>query len=626
MRFHTHQAKALTNTKKILIAFFLLILAINSLLAVGIHYFLVSGELASAQGYLDFLSRNPENLLDLLAILGFLVAFAFLVSSFKSKSLGGGGGARVAESLGGREVNSETQDPYEIQLMQVVEEMAIAAHAPMPRVFIMDQENAINAFAAGSHIKNAVIGVTRGCITKLNRDQLQGVIAHEFSHIVHGDMKLNMSMIGFIFSLVFILIMGQIVFRSGLYSSLMGGSRNSGNARFVLLGLGIALIVIGFVGKIASRILQSMINRQREYLADASAVKYTRNPQGIAYALLKIGRDAGQIASPQKDQYSHFMLSNSRTSFLSNLFATHPPLEERVELILGKGFEVDEDLMQVPRLEANHSQSKQSQMSSQEKLAHILPILTGDAMQDGVATSQGKPLNFRELLEQHIQKSLNQEELVNFVAFAEELKQDPGLAKSCIVSLCLNESLVKPQASLIQTFSDEFYTSLQHTRKRLLAINQLLWLEVYDRAVETYLKAISPREQTKFAQDLFRLIQLDSQVDFFEWGIFQLLLVSLGQDNYCIFPQDPSRVAADTSLPHLVNSVLKQPNQFNIQALEGKILLSAQQLDTQQKLEVLRQISLRILEDRVVDPIELLIVSSIAALWNLPYRLGLRLE
>jgi Zn-dependent protease with chaperone function len=244
-----------------------------------------------------------------------------------------GGGAVVARMLGGRELSPSTRDPAERRLMNVVEEMAIAAGMPVPQVFVMDDEEGINAFAAGTAPANAVVAVTRGCLRALSRDELQGVVGHEFSHILNGDMRLNIRMIGVLNGILLIALVGRGILRGMGNSRVSSGRDKKGGGGAIIL-LALALLVIGWIGVFFARLIQAAVSRQREYLADASAVQFTRNPAGLAGALKKIaGFDASsRIESPNAAAASHMFFADGVASWF-NLFATHPPLEERIHLL-----------------------------------------------------------------------------------------------------------------------------------------------------------------------------------------------------------------------------------------------------------------------------------------------------
>jgi len=252
------------------------------------------------------------------------------------------GGSYVAESLGGRLVNRSTRDKDERKLFNVVEEMSIASGVPMPQVYIMDDENGINAFAAGYSTSDAAVAVTRGCCEILDRDELQGVIAHEFSHILNGDMKLNIRLIGVLSGIMIIASIGRMLIfaNSGRrrknyqhhHQRMERRAPITSSKRGVqILIAGLMLIVIGYLGVLLGRMIQSALSRQREYLADASSVQFTRNPSGIANALKKIGGFSygSKIASPFADEASHMFFGSA----IKSLFATHPPIEDRIRKV-----------------------------------------------------------------------------------------------------------------------------------------------------------------------------------------------------------------------------------------------------------------------------------------------------
>lgn len=253
-------------------------------------------------------------------------------SFFKTLQLSGGGAA-VARSLGGRPVDPGTRDPDERKLLNVVEEMALSAGTGVPQVYLLDDETGINAFAAGFSPRDAVIGVTRGCMEQLSRDELQGVIAHEFSHIVNGDMRLNIRLMGILFGILMLTIVGRILLRTAWVS---GGSRprRSGRKEGVnpLPFIGLALILIGYIGVFFANLIKSAVSRQREFLSDASAVQYTRNPSGIAGALRKIGGVAhgARVNNVHATEAAHLFFGNALGQGFAGLFATHPPLAERI--------------------------------------------------------------------------------------------------------------------------------------------------------------------------------------------------------------------------------------------------------------------------------------------------------
>jgi Zn-dependent protease with chaperone function len=282
----------------------------------------------------DSLSRgdgpNWWNPILFVVVTGSVLLVVAMGTLYKTLELRGGGEA-LAATLGGRRINPDTLDLQERRLLNVVEEMALASGVPVPPVFVLDREEGINAFAAGFTPGDAVIGVNRGTLQMLNRDELQGVMAHEFSHILNGDMRLNLRLIGLLHGILLLAIIGYYLMRVSNGSS--SSSRKKGGGQIVLIGLG--MFVIGYVGLFFARLIKAAISRQREYLADASAVQFTRNPDGIACALKKIGGLSGGslLVTPEAETASHMFFGNALRGLWFPGFATHPPLVDRIRRI-----------------------------------------------------------------------------------------------------------------------------------------------------------------------------------------------------------------------------------------------------------------------------------------------------
>lgn len=251
-------------------------------------------------------------------------------SLVKSREFGSSAGADVARQLGGREVSPDASRPDERRLINVVQEMSLASGVPVPRIFILENERGINAFAAGTSADRAAVAVSRGALDKLSRDELQAVVGHEFSHILNGDMQLNIRLVGWIFGLIVISLLGQILLRAGAFSP-RTRSRDGKNAAALVLLIGVGLLAIGFISQIFAQIIQAAISRHRERLADASATQFTRNPKALANALSRIGGDAAgsRISSPRAGEFAHLFFASG----VNALFATHPPLEERIRAL-----------------------------------------------------------------------------------------------------------------------------------------------------------------------------------------------------------------------------------------------------------------------------------------------------
>jgi Zn-dependent protease with chaperone function len=315
MDFQTRQAEAKTNTGRLvalLACGVIAIIAIVSLLLIALFYY-GSGEF------------QP---LSAVAVAAPITTIGIVGTSLvKSSQIKGGGGSYVATSMGGRPVDFNTLDPAEKQLSNVVEEIAIASGMPVPAVFVLDEEPGINAFAAGWTADNAAIGVTRGALQHLNRRELQGVIAHEFAHIRNGDTRIKTRIIGWVFGIAVITVVGRILLHH-LWWAPRRRDRED-NSQMIMLAAGIGLVVIGSIGTLFARMVQASVSRQREYLADASAVQYTRDPSGIAQALMKIGGmgSENKIRAAHATEADHLFISSA---FGSRSFASHPPLADRI--------------------------------------------------------------------------------------------------------------------------------------------------------------------------------------------------------------------------------------------------------------------------------------------------------
>jgi len=321
MDFFEHQDKARKHTKLLVFYFVIAVACIiaSVYLASLLIFYGTQSQQQPGDPTREFVLWDPK--LFLKVALGTLGVVVF-GSLYKTAVLGKGGSA-VAESLGGRLINPNTTNPEEHKLQNVIEEMAIASGVPVPKIYVLDDEVGINAFAAGHAASDAAIGVTRGCMTLLNRDELQGVVGHEFSHILNGDMRLNLRLMGVIFGILCLAVIGRIL----LYSR----SRSRDKNPMMLLGL--ALIIIGAIGVFFGRLIQAGLSRQREFLADASSVQFTRNPAGLSGALQKIGSVGSRLESPHAGEASHMFFENGLSKPLFGMLATHPPLDERIRAI-----------------------------------------------------------------------------------------------------------------------------------------------------------------------------------------------------------------------------------------------------------------------------------------------------
>jgi Zn-dependent protease with chaperone function len=321
MDFFDAQDRARRNTALLVVYFVLAVVLM--IVALYVAVLLILGFSGDMEGVSWF---NPP-LLAAVTLITLLIVFSG--SAYKTMELRSGG-ATVASMLGGTRIPPHSTDLAERRLLNVVEEMAIASGVSVPPVYVLKKESSINAFAAGFTPDDAVIGVNQGTLDQLTRDELQGVIAHEFSHLLNGDMRFNVRLIGILHGILLIAIIGYYLLRFSPGRS----DRDNKGAGFVVL-LGLAAMVIGYIGLFFGRLIKAAVSRQREYLADASAVQFTRNPDGIAGALKKIGGLANQsyVASPEAETASHMFFGSAFPRWANSLFATHPPLADRIRRI-----------------------------------------------------------------------------------------------------------------------------------------------------------------------------------------------------------------------------------------------------------------------------------------------------
>ena len=310
MNFFEQQAAAKRTSTRLVVLFAMAVIGI--VFAVDVAALLAFGHGGNVAGLLVF------STLATLAIIG--TGSMYRIASLR------GGGETVALQLGGVPVPEDTTDPQLRRLRNVIEEIAIASGVPVPRVFVLEHETAINAFAAGYSTSDAAVAVTRGTLDKLNRDELQGVIAHEFSHILNGDMRLNVRLIGVLFGILMLGLIGRKILWYG------GGSRGKGAV--AILAAALVAIVIGAIGMFFGRMIKAGISRTRESLADASAVQFTRQTAGLAGALKKIaGVHEGSKLGDRGDaeEVSHMLFGDG--TGLRGLFATHPPILKRIQAL-----------------------------------------------------------------------------------------------------------------------------------------------------------------------------------------------------------------------------------------------------------------------------------------------------
>jgi len=321
VNFFDAQDRARRSTRWLVVVY----IAATILIVLGVTAIVTAAFFASGESH----EAPPPSFIAGIAAMATLLIVGATI--YKTSLLSSGGG-RVALDMGGTLIPPDVQDPLRRRLRNVVEEMAIASGVPVPEIYVLEQENGINAFAAGFAPGDAAVAVTRGCLELLDRNELQGVIAHEFSHILNGDMRLNIRMMGVLFGIMVLGIIGRFILRSTYYGSIGSSRRNKGAPVVLIIGLGLA--ILGWVGVFSARIIKASVSRQREFLADASAVQFTRQTDGLANALKKIGgySNKSYIQNVDPEEVSHMLFAGG-VARLTSMFATHPPLIERIHAL-----------------------------------------------------------------------------------------------------------------------------------------------------------------------------------------------------------------------------------------------------------------------------------------------------
>ncbi|MDA1054329.1 MAG: M48 family metallopeptidase [Planctomycetota bacterium] len=513
MDFFEHQDKARKNTKVLVVYFVIAVACIiaSVYLASLLIFYGTQSQQRPGAATPALVLWDPK--LFLYVALGTLGVVA-VGSLYKTAALAKGGSA-VAESLGGRPLNPNTTHPDERKLRNVIEEMAIAAGVPVPKIYVLDDEKGINAFAAGHAPGDAAIGVTRGCMTLLNRDELQGVIGHEFSHILNGDMRLNLRIMGVIFGILCLAVIGRVL----IYS-------RGGRDKNPLMLLGLALIVIGAIGVFFGRLIQAALSRQREFLADASSVQFTRNPAGLAGALQKIGSVGSKVESAHAGEASHMFFGNGLGKPFLGALATHPPLDERIRAI-DPAWDGKFKQASVKTVEAESSRKAAKPTSSRSPFPTI-PGMPGARAGDGgfatnavlmgaVLPNLGKPTPL------HLRYA---EELRN--SFSERVQsaaREPLDATALVFAMLLSPD---------ETLRAKQLTELgKRAAPGVAEKTAALWPEVVPIASRVRLPLVNlalpalrqlrPDEFEQFSQALQWLIESDGQIEIFEFVLQKIV-------------------------------------------------------------------------------------------------------
>jgi Zn-dependent protease with chaperone function/uncharacterized tellurite resistance protein B-like protein len=534
--FFEQQERARRNTVWLVALFAIAVLA----LAAGVYF-------AALHGLRYPGLRPPEaeppstSLWDAEIFLSFFVGtlvIIILASLMRMASLRGGGSA-VAEMLGGRLVAPGTADLHERRFLNVVEEMALASSVPVPQVFVLDGEEGINAFAAGHSPDDAAVIATRGCLEKLNRNELQGVIAHEFSHVLNGDMRLKLRLMGIIFGILVIGVVGRGMLRITHVSS-RGSRSGKGGGAFLLalVAAGVALTLLGYIGLFCGRLIKAAVSRQREFLADASAVQFTRDPHGIAGALKKIGgyHFGSKVKASAAEETSHFFFSSAVSYPVFGMwFATHPPLEERIRRIDpafdGRFPEVAEAAVPVEGMSAAAPFAV--------PLVGTAAAAGAAAVAAGVADPGGTEATTLEIDARDITRQVGDPRpeharyaatlLRQLPAPVQQAVRDGFSACALIYAMLLSDDrdVSARQAKLIRAHSGARLLKETWRLAAMLAGFDPRWRLPVVKMAMPVLRQLTPDQQQRLAETVWGLIDADAQLSVFEFAISRTVLRSL---------------------------------------------------------------------------------------------------
>ena len=512
MNFFESQDRAEKNTG-ILVFFF--VLAVFSLIVLTEILVIVAFGLFESQagaGYLtvdDF--TDAANFDVMIAVAAAIVVLVGLACLYKMSQLRSGGVA-VAEALNGRLLNINTRDADEKKLLNVVEEMAIAAGVPVPPVYLLE-EPAINAFAAGHHINDAVIGITRGAIQNLSREELQGVIAHEFSHILHGDMRLNIKLMSVLYGIMFLGMLGYFLLRTTGYSR-----RSSKDSAAPFLMLAIGLMVIGYAGTFFGNIIKAAVSRQREFLADASAVQYTRNPFGISKALKKIGGyGRGAILEhPDASEVSHMLFGQGVKQLFGGIFATHPPIAERIKRVEPSW---DGEFITNEIRKYSNPEKVDSSRQGNTMVAGFAAQGTGN-IENSMVDSIGQPR------EEHLIGARNIIQAVPSLLL--EMAHEPYGARAVVYLILLDasEEVKHKQLVCLKSTADPQVMNLLMKLDQQEGVDIAYRLPLLDICIPS-LKCLTQSQYVQFKNNLLAIMAADNKVDLFEWSLLKILEHSL---------------------------------------------------------------------------------------------------
>lgn len=506
MNFFEQQDRARRHTGRLVV---LLALAVTCLVALTSLAVSVGLQFMADSGNRHRTLHVAWALVPMIALI--VVTVVLLGAWYKSSQLREGGKA-VAKRLDGRLINLQQVTDEERKVLNIVEEMAIASGCPVPPVYVID-DTSINAFAAGMTPRDAVIGITRGAITLLSRLELQGVIAHEFSHIHNGDMRLNMRLVSVLHGMLVIGLIGEFGMRS---------ARNSEKGALPMFLVSSVLWVLGYSGTFFGNWIKAAVSREREYLADASAVQFTRDPASIGGALKKIGGFTGQsyLRAAHAPEFSHLFFGAGVSAYVEGFMATHPPLKKRIRRI-------------EPYWDGHFTEVVWPTAFTQmpvDPMARVQKVQQGFDRIDAAIEHAGISLAIASVGEpQPVHMNLARGALDRLSGVLYDAAHDGAGAQALIYGLLLSTQAPQRDAQLA-LLAPRIDASLSDRLRRLITplqgLDQDLRLPLIDLAIPA-LKQLAKPDTDAFKANMTLLIKADHKVELLEWTLLRIVERSL---------------------------------------------------------------------------------------------------
>jgi Zn-dependent protease with chaperone function len=646
MNFFDNQEKARKSTFWLILYFVLAIICIILIIdcvVMGSIIYANPKEFYPLVGYQHVLNQSAIlqlAVITTLAVSPIIILVIVLGTIFKMISLREGGIA-VANMVGARELDPGTNDFLEKRFINVVEEMSIASGMSVPKLYVMDNEKAINAFVAGVKPEDTVMVVTKGALDQLSRDELQGVVGHEFSHIFNSDMNISLKLMGVLGGLVLIGQAGYFLLRFLSMSNRRSSKSDDGRILIAIVILGVGLLVVGYIGLFFGRLIKAAVARQRELLADASSVQYTRNPQGIIFALKRIQQSESgtNLDTKHVEDISHLCFCTPRWMLFSDMLATHPPLDKRIQILDPQGEFANlplKDLQEDKKQQITKKTSNQQALGIIGTAAIVMATSQGQAQSADIKSSIGNPSAEHVDLAQQLIAQIPQElkDVAHAVAHVEDLLYALILIddKDNIDQLKNNLEKIIPIDKLQKTLELINIISI---------LSQSCYLPLVDIALPAF-KAKSIDERGSIYKNMQQIVALGKE-NLFEFTLLTMISKTIQEKPNQVKYNDFTAVIDDVS--NLISALLKNSQSdentkdayfeklmknFTSQKIQPRQTMTQEPLKFQLILSRLNQLSPKckeilvhtcldcIAQDNVINVTEAEMIRALAASLNCP--------